>query len=163
PRGAQRQRGVDVGALAAALVERHAGAGLGGPPQRRAPAAAEPVDEDARGDRGRRGARAGAGGHHGDRPAAARARLPAAPAPAATHSAVTSQKRIVTCCSLRPASSKWWWNGLMRNRRLPPVARKYATCRTTDTTSRTGIRATSGSTSTVPLVIARAATAAPSA
>src|SRR5690606_7655269 len=105
PRGAQGERRVDVGALAPTVVERHARAEPDGPADHGAAAAADAVDEEAR--------RLGARGHHGA--------LPVRTRPAATHSAETIQNLMATCCSLSPASSKWWWMGAMRKRRLPPV------------------------------------------
>ena len=34
----------------------------------------------------------------------------------------TSQKRVTTCVSAQPISSKWWWSGARLKTRFPPLS-----------------------------------------
>ena len=46
-----------------------------------------------------------------------------------------------TLFSFQPESSKWWCNGAILNNLFPLVFLKYATCKTTEIVSTTGIAA----------------------
>ena len=73
--------------------------------------------------------------------------------------AVNSQNRMITVVSAQPTSSKWWWNGAIRNTRRP-VVRKARTCTTTEVTSATNSAPSTTARTSVRLVMDRSLTEA---